>query len=54
MFEYEAVAKQHLEPMVLDYYHSCTFDEITLRENRIAIASFDALPIIVEIDINLN
>ncbi|BAU64885.1 FMN-dependent alpha-hydroxy acid dehydrogenase [Stanieria sp. NIES-3757] len=44
LFEYEAVAKQHLEPMVLDYYDSGALDEITLRENRKAIARYQLRP----------
>ena len=44
LFEYEAIAKQHLEPMALDYYQSGALDEITLRENRLAINRYQLRP----------
>ncbi|MDJ0536967.1 MAG: alpha-hydroxy-acid oxidizing protein, partial [Xenococcaceae cyanobacterium MO_207.B15] len=44
LFEYEAIAKQHLEPMTLDYYQSGAWDEITLRENRLAINRYQLRP----------
>ncbi|MDJ0690946.1 MAG: alpha-hydroxy acid oxidase [Xenococcaceae cyanobacterium MO_188.B32] len=44
LFEYEELAKQHLEPMALDYYRSGAGDEITLRENRLAINRYRLRP----------
>ena len=44
LFEYEELAKQHLEPMDLDYYRSGAGDEITLRENRLAINRYQLRP----------
>ena len=44
LFEYEELAKQHLEPMALDYYRSGAGDEITLRENRLAINRYQLRP----------
>ena len=44
LFEYEAIAKQQLEPMVLDYYQSGAGDEITLKENRLAINRYRLRP----------
>lgn len=44
LFEYEEIAKQHLEPMTLDYYRSGAGDEITLRENRLAINRYQLRP----------
>ena len=44
LFEYEAIAKQQLEPMALDYYQSGAWDEITLRENRLAINRYQLRP----------
>ncbi|WP_427162485.1 alpha-hydroxy acid oxidase [Aliinostoc sp. HNIBRCY26] len=36
LFEYEQLAPKHLSKMALDYYSSGAWDEITLRENRVA------------------
>ena len=44
LFEYEEIAKQHLEPMALDYYRSGAGDELTLRENRLAINRYKLRP----------
>ncbi len=44
LFEYETIAKQHLTPMALDYYQSGALDEITLKENRLAINRYQLRP----------
>ncbi len=44
LFDYEILAKQNLEPMVLDYYQSGALDEITLQENRLAINRYQLRP----------
>ncbi|MGK7937687.1 MAG: alpha-hydroxy acid oxidase [Xenococcaceae cyanobacterium] len=44
LFEYETLAKQHLESMALDYYRSGALDEITLKENRLAINRYQLRP----------
>ncbi|MGK7949013.1 MAG: alpha-hydroxy acid oxidase [Xenococcaceae cyanobacterium] len=44
LFDYEILAKQNLEPMVLDYYQSGALDEITLKENRLAINRYQLRP----------
>lgn len=44
LFEYAEIAKQQLEPMTLDYYRSGAGDEITLRENRLAINRYQLRP----------
>ena len=44
LFEYAEIAKQNLEPMALDYYRSGAGDEITLRENRLAINRYRLRP----------
>lgn len=44
LFDYEILAKQNLEPMTLDYYQSGALDEITLKENRLAINRYQLRP----------
>ena len=36
LFEYEELAKKHLSQMAFDYYSSGAWDELTLRDNRVA------------------
>ncbi len=44
LFEYEAMAPQHLSQMALDYYASGAGDEVTLRNNRTAFEAFKLRP----------
>ncbi|MEH2070318.1 MAG: alpha-hydroxy acid oxidase [Nostoc sp.] len=56
LFEYEKLAKQYLSQMTLDYYSSGAWDEITLRDNRIAFERIKLRPrILVDVsDRHLN
>ncbi|MBR8828899.1 MAG: alpha-hydroxy-acid oxidizing protein [Gomphosphaeria aponina SAG 52.96 = DSM 107014] len=44
LLEYEILAKQHLSPMAWDYYISGAWDEVTLRDNRAALAKYKLRP----------
>ncbi|MBD2744804.1 alpha-hydroxy acid oxidase [Coleofasciculus sp. FACHB-1120] len=44
LFEYERLATQHLSQMALDYYASGAWDEITLRDNRVAFERYKLRP----------
>ncbi|HEX8730494.1 MAG TPA: alpha-hydroxy-acid oxidizing protein, partial [Ktedonobacterales bacterium] len=36
LFEYEALARERIDPVAWGYYQSGANDEVTLRENRLA------------------
>jgi hypothetical protein len=44
LFEYEAIAAQHLSTMAYDYYVSGAWDEITLKDNRNAYQRYKLRP----------
>ncbi|MEB3339446.1 alpha-hydroxy acid oxidase [Okeania sp.] len=44
LFEYESLAPEYLSQIVLDYYASGAWDEITLRDNRTAYAKYKLRP----------
>lgn len=44
LFEYEQLASEHLSQMALDYYASGAWDEVTLRDNRVAFERFKLCP----------
>lgn len=44
LFEYEAIASQHLSQMAFDYFASGAWDEITLRDNRAAFERYKLRP----------
>jgi 4-hydroxymandelate oxidase len=44
LFEYEALANQQLPQMARDYYASGAWDEITLRDNRVAFDRYKLRP----------
>lgn len=44
LFEYEALAAKYLSQMVLDYYASGAWDEVTLRDNRAAFERYKLRP----------
>lgn len=44
LWEYEAIAPQHLSKMALDYYASGAWDEVTLRDNRTAFDRYKLRP----------
>lgn len=44
LFEYEAIAPQHLSKMARDYYASGAGDEVTLRDNRAAFERYKLRP----------
>ncbi|MEI2582898.1 alpha-hydroxy acid oxidase [Scytonema sp. PRP1] len=44
LFEYEQLATKRLSQMALDYYASGAWDEVTLRDNRVAFERFKLRP----------
>ncbi len=38
LFDYEQLAQASIEPAIWDYFHGGSGDEVTLRENREALA----------------
>lgn len=56
LFEYEELAKKHLSQMALDYYSSGAWDELTLRDNRVAFERVKLKPrVLVDVsDRNLS
>ncbi len=44
LFEYEQLASECLSQMALDYYASGAWDEVTLRDNRVAFERFKLRP----------
>ena len=44
LFEYETLATQQLPQMALDYYASGAWDEMTLRDNRVAFERYKLRP----------
>lgn len=44
LFEYEQLASERLSQMALDYYASGAWDEVTLRDNRVAFERFKLCP----------
>src|SRR5438105_9411841 len=44
LLDYEALARERLQPAVWDYYQGGTEDEVTVRANRAAFASLRLRP----------
>jgi len=44
LFEYEVLATEHLSPMALDYYAGGAWDEVTIKDNRLAFERFKLRP----------